>query len=608
MATWYVTQDGAGAANGTSLANAWSAAQFSNATQWGAGEIEAGSIVYLSGVFTSRLTIQGSGTNASSRIVLVGLPSAPPTIVGINGAGFDYVAVIACTFTQTSTSNNYAEIAWNGAVGWLVYGNVFDTSYRDAITGSTSGNNSNIIRRNTFIDIGGIDGGAAAGASGTSLVNINGNSNLIEYNSSSLSMDRMRVFGTGNVVRNNYWGYTDTTFYPDSDPYPFHTDGLQSFEGTLPLVQILYDRNYDTDNRDTIGGATNAPNGHGFLVQDGGSNNFNWFVIRQNIMIREAESAMLFRNISNIQAYNNTIVNMGFDKTSQFNNAVLFESPGNDIVDFRNNTFPFNQNMRDSNGIIYNANRTNFTSAANHSYNPSGQQVVLPTGASPANLAQTDPLFTDGNGTAGNDDYTLTASSPLRDAAAYITEANGAGTDSTELVVDNAKRLFDGWGIADADFITIGAGAEVQIDSIDYDTNTVTLTAARTWSDNDDVYVRGTTDVGALPYGAATAPAIVSGVVTDATGTASVTVSDAFNVRFVELLVDGIPVATQYTPTGNVYAMTWSGDGNPSHNFTAVAYAAWASATPTVELQIYVSQAATQVRTVRSPASIGLGF
>lgn len=587
-ATWYVDSSASGANNGTSRANAWTS--FSGiSTNTAAGDTI---LVYRgTGAAYARWTVAEGGTDASTRITVQGIDegSGAPVSVGFNGAGFDYIAVIGMTFTQTSTATNHALIAWSGAVGWLVYDNYFNGSYRDAITGSTSGNNSNIIRKNRFNDIGSVDGGAAAGASGTSLVNINGNSNLIEYNTSLKSMDRVRVFGNGNVIRNNAWGETDTSYYPSSQPYPFHTDGLQSFEGTLALVKLLYERNYDTDNRDTIGPTLPDPeaNGHSFIVQDGGTNGFNWYVYRLNVTIRPADSIWITRNVDTVRFYNNTMANIGIDHVTLYHNAVIFEGSLQEDYDFRNNTFVFSPKMIDAGGLISNSNRpSSFTTATNHSYNASGSQGVLPTGASPANLSQTDPLFTDGDGSAGNDDYTLTSSSPLRDAGAYITLANGADTDSTTLVVDDAKRLFDGWGIADADFITIGAGSEVQIVSIDYDTHTVTLAAPRTWSDNAEVYVRGTKHVGAMPYGSSTAASIVSGSVTDLNGSATITVSDSFNVRFVGLEVDGQPVGTSSTPSGNTYTVTWSGDGSANHTFTAIAYAAWASATPTAELDI----------------------
>lgn len=64
----WVTQSGAGAANGSSEANAWSLASFNTSGNWGSGDnkISAGDIVFLSGTFTSRATLLGSGSLGSS--------------------------------------------------------------------------------------------------------------------------------------------------------------------------------------------------------------------------------------------------------------------------------------------------------------------------------------------------------------------------------------------------------------------------------------------------------------------------------------------------------------------------------------------------------------
>lgn len=64
------------------------------------------------------------------------------------------------------------------------------------------------------------------------------------------------------------------------------------------------------------------------------------------------------------------------------------------------------------------------------------------------------------------------------------TLANGAGSSTATLVVDNAAAF------KAADAITIGGTAAV-ISSIVYSTNTITLTATKTWSDNAVVIVSG---------------------------------------------------------------------------------------------------------------------
>ena len=62
---YYVTQDGSGYRNGTSLANAWNVADFNNSLNWSTtnhpNKIDPGDTVYFSGSVTSTLYPQGSG-------------------------------------------------------------------------------------------------------------------------------------------------------------------------------------------------------------------------------------------------------------------------------------------------------------------------------------------------------------------------------------------------------------------------------------------------------------------------------------------------------------------------------------------------------------------
>jgi hypothetical protein len=63
---YYVSQDGSGYRNGTSLANAWSVSDFNSSLNWStidqANKIDPGDTVYFSGKITSTLYPQGSGS------------------------------------------------------------------------------------------------------------------------------------------------------------------------------------------------------------------------------------------------------------------------------------------------------------------------------------------------------------------------------------------------------------------------------------------------------------------------------------------------------------------------------------------------------------------
>jgi hypothetical protein len=71
----YIAQNAAGAANGSSAANALAASYFNNGANWSSGtpsgtKIGPGTIVHLVGTISTPLTVQGSGTSGNSITVL----------------------------------------------------------------------------------------------------------------------------------------------------------------------------------------------------------------------------------------------------------------------------------------------------------------------------------------------------------------------------------------------------------------------------------------------------------------------------------------------------------------------------------------------------------
>jgi sugar lactone lactonase YvrE len=570
-ANWYVNASAAGPAqDGMSPATAWTS--FAAITQSG---LSAGDTVFVhSGTYNELFTISKSGTSTSSRITYKGVDTGggKPVLRGIEGGTFDFIGVIGIEFSHLSAANNYAAITLRGGDGWLIQDNYIHNTYGSGIDARfNTVNNNNVIRHNLFDDICSIAGGVGSGI----VVTVHGDGNLVEYNSITKSLDRFRAFGARNIIRNNFMGATDTAPYPNSVPFPFHTDAFQSFESSRDLTQFLYERNYDADNMDSIGG-TNA---HGITIQSQlAAGLFNWAIFRFNVLVRPGGPAFIIYNFNRLYGYNMTSIAVQNGAPNLFRSAVVYD-PGaiiSDLHDWRNNTWSFSPRIIDASGVISTANRpTNFTSNYQHSFNTSGTQPILPSSA-PNNLPNINPLFSN----VAADDYTLQSASPLRNAGGPITTASGSGSNSTSLMVADSKRLFDGWGVADADFIKIGSGSYVQVASIDYTTNVVTLTAARTWTSGAGVTVKGAEDIGALPYSYAV-PIVLTNTtpITLAAGpvnlTASVGNPDA--VRMVEFLVDGLPVGIDYT---SPYSVAWTADGAP-HDVEARAYNAWASQTLT---------------------------
>jgi len=124
-----------------------------------------------------------------------------------------------------------------------------------------------------------------------------------------------------------------------------------------------------------------------------------------------------------------------------------------------------------------------------------------------------DPMaFIFVNGTwTGKPDLSLQADSPAIDNAVHLTQTNGSGANSTTLVVDDVKYFQDGtWGsdlaraTLQADWIAVGTVANsVQIRSINYDTNTITIASSMTWMDDVPVWLYKKSDGNIILHGAA---------------------------------------------------------------------------------------------------------
>jgi hypothetical protein len=204
--------------------------------------------------------------------------------------------------------------------------------------------------------------------------------------------------------------------------------------------------------------------------------------------------------------------------------------------------------------------------------------------------ASGDPIFTDGTLTAITEtqlvtvpDLTLQAGSPAINAGVALTTTVGTGASSTTLIVADALYFQDGtWGsdlvraagTMVADWIAVGTVANtVQISSINYATNTITLASPISWSNGASVWLYkksdgvvvlngGAPDLGA--HETSGTDAVYALTVTKAgTGTGAVTSSPvgvdcgstcSFNYT------SGTEVTLSATPAGDD-TLTWSGEG-----------------------------------------------
>lgn len=139
-------------------------------------------------------------------------------------------------------------------------------------------------------------------------------------------------------------------------------------------------------------------------------------------------------------------------------------------------------------------------------YDPDGTQGVdgdsCYTGASGV-LANVDPEFSDPS-FASSLDFSLDTDSQAVNGGVHLTLADGSGSSTTALTVDDPIYFQDGWAGINPDCIaigTVGNTACIVRDSINYATGAITLDTALTWSDAASVWLYKKSDGEIVLYG-----------------------------------------------------------------------------------------------------------
>lgn len=167
------------------------------------------------------------------------------------------------------------------------------------------------------------------------------------------------------------------------------------------------------------------------------------------------------------------------------------------------------------------------------------------------------PIFTDTtNATLKNRDYRLTAASPGYGAGGPLTTATNSGSSSTTLIVADARYFCDGWGLQDGDTIYVG-GTQATISNVNYDTRTITLASAISWSVGAAVGYVATPSMGVLAQvGDVSNASADAGPVTARAG-ADVTVTDTDGDGYVTVALSG----AESTADATIVSYVWSGPG-----------------------------------------------
>ena len=312
-----------------------------------------------------------------------------------------------------------------------------------------------------------------------------------------------------NVIRNNFI-HNEAGFPASSACEAALSVGPSGEYGNRVLA--IYD-DQDTGTPDTyvliennrLGEAGFPSDGNGAfnLVIGGGR-----VIVRYNTLYNSPDTNLYFRSSGmtgdDNRVYNNTFYRSGYNSSSRTSNGwtrrgVWVQANAEDNV-MINNIIYDNIN---NNELYVDPTVVNFTNT-NNWITSTGDPKFVDTDLSDSTSSTTPNL-------------SLQSGSGAIDAGTYLTQANGSGGNSTTLVVDDALFFQDGtWGSSlsniQADYIAIGTVSNtVQISSIDYSTNTITLASPITWSDNTSIWLykdssgnivlRGSApDIGAYEY------------------------------------------------------------------------------------------------------------
>jgi hypothetical protein len=222
--------------------------------------------------------------------------------------------------------------------------------------------------------------------------------------------------------------------------------------------------------------------------------------------------------MSGIRIYNNTDVRTTIAAGESSDTVFVTNSPGGTVL----NTLFYNAVTDDGSLWWFDGTSSPGTTPGyNLAYNTdSSTSCTWPSSVTtaPGMVLNQNPLFTQ----LTPYDFRLQASSPARNAGTYLTTvASGDSGSGTSLVVTDAGFFQGGLGIAgvQSDWIQVGSsGTPVQISSVNYSTNTITLANSVSRSSGQGIYLYkdsngnqvlfgSAPDIGAYPYALAPAPA-----------------------------------------------------------------------------------------------------
>lgn len=408
------------------------------------------------------VTVHGFSLGSAS-YVTIGTPSASQcTNGGVSYSGFEVTssAISFSSINNVVIQNNY----------------VHDVSDQ-CLAGPGTINNGTAtyvyVLNNTLTSCGG-PGGLAGG------IGMEGNHWLVSGNTISHVEDGMYAYGAFLVIRNNHFG--PITAAEQGSNHPDAIESSCTSGSDYPLQHMLFEGNTIQDWRDS--------DGHGLLLRDtqscGQTNNvmrFNQFI---NVGSYWTSNET---NSTNEFWYNNSSDNTEADfSPKDFSNLTFTQGDtGANVINnsFANDWRPASADYcvfvdgSATSGFVENHNACFLTGWTGSWQNPNGAY-------SGSDIFNKDPLYVN-----PASDLHINAGSPLIGAGGPLTTATSSGTASTSLSVANASLFSDGYGLTGVqpDWVRIGSSTTVQIASINYSSNVLTLASPASWSSGAAVYL-----------------------------------------------------------------------------------------------------------------------